>query len=157
MSYALRVAALAIAAAASQPSAHAAGAAPADTQARVDQAALYRQECGACHTAFAPRLLPPASWNALMNDLPHHFRADASVEPATQRTLTSWLVSQGAAGRARPEGDRITRSGWFGNEHSEFPADVWSRPSIKSPSNCGACHASADSGVFDEHDVRIPR
>jgi mono/diheme cytochrome c family protein len=154
MSSALRVAALVIAAAALQSSAHAAGAAPADTRARGDPAALYRQECGACHTAFAPRLLPPASWNALMNDLPHHFGADASVEPATQHTLTSWLVSQGSA---RREGERITRSGWFRNEHSEFPAGVLSRPSIKSPSNCGACHAGADSGVFNEHDVRIPR
>ncbi|MFL6630616.1 MAG: cytochrome C [Vitreoscilla sp.] len=157
MSSALRVAALTIAAAALQSSAHAAGTAPADTRAGTDAAALYRQECGACHTAFAPRLLPPASWNALMNDLPHHFGADASAEPATRRALTSWLASHGSAGRARPEDDRITRSGWFRHEHSEFPADVWSRPSIKSPSNCGACHAGADSGVFDEHDVRIPR
>jgi len=124
---------------------------------RSDSATAYRQECGACHAAFAPGLLPPASWSALMANLPRHFGTDASVDPATQKRLAAWLDSQGAAGRARPEGDRITRSAWFRDEHSEFPADVWSRPSIKSPSNCGACHRGADSGVFDEHDVRIPR
>lgn len=132
-------------------------AASARDPAQADPASLYRQECGACHAAFAPRLLPPASWNAVMNDLPHHFGIDASVEPATQRRLATWLASHGAAGHPRPDGDRITQSGWFRHEHSELPPAVWSRPSIKSPSNCGACHAGAESGVFDEHDVRIPR
>lgn len=124
---------------------------------RADPAALYRQECSACHAAFAPRLLPPASWDALMANLPRHFGTDASLDPAVQKRLAGWLTSQGAAGRARPEGDRITQSVWFLHEHSELAAGVWSRPSIKSPSNCGACHRGADSGVFDEHDVRIPR
>jgi len=122
-----------------------------------DPAATYRQECGACHAAFAPRLLPPSSWNALMADLPRHFGTDASVDPAIRKRLAAWLDSQGAARRARPESDRITRSEWFRHEHSGFAADAWSRPSIKSPSNCGACHRGADSGVFDEHDVRVPR
>jgi len=125
--------------------------------ARADTATVYRQECGACHAAFAPWLLPPASWSALMDGLPRHFGTDASLDPATRKRLAAWLTSQGAAGRSRPEGDRITQSAWFRHEHSEFPADVWSRPSIKSPSNCGACHRNADSGAFDEHDVRIPR
>lgn len=124
---------------------------------RVDSAAVYRQECGACHVAFAPRLLPPASWNALMGDLPHHFGTDASVDPAIQQRLAAWLGEQGAVDRARPEGDRITQSAWFRHEHSELAPGVWQRPAIKSPSNCGACHSGADSGVFDEHDVRIPR
>lgn len=135
----------------------AAGPAAAADPAQADPAALYRQECGACHAAFAPRLLPPASWSALMGNLPHHFGTDASVEPAIQGRLAAWLSEQGAAGRARPEGDRITQSAWFRHEHSELPRGVWLRLSIKSPSNCGACHAGADSGVFDEHDVRIPR
>ena len=125
--------------------------------AAADPAATYRQECGTCHVAFAPRLLPPASWNALTADLPHHFGTDASVEPAIQKRLADWLGSHGAPGRARPEGDRITLSPWFRREHSELPAGVWSRQSVKSASNCGACHQGADSGVFDEHDVRIPR
>jgi len=125
--------------------------------AAADPAATYRQECGACHAPFAPRLLSPASWNAPMASLPRHFGTDASVEPAIQKRLAEWLSSHGAAGRARPEGDRITQSPWFRHEHSEVSAGVWSRPSVKSPSNCGACHSGADSGVFDEHDVRIPR
>lgn len=122
-----------------------------------DPTALYRQECGACHAAFAPRLLPPASWEALMANLPRHFGTDASLDPPVQKRLAAWLANQGAAGRARPEGDRITQSAWFRHEHSELAAGIWSRPSIKSPSNCAACHRGADSGVFDEHDVRIPR
>lgn len=132
-------------------------AAPVESRVQSNEASLYREECGACHAAFPARLLPPASWSTLLTDLPHHFGTDAAVRPEVQRRLAAWLPGQGAAGRPRPEGDRITRSGWFRREHSEMPATVWSRPSIKSPSNCGACHTGADSGVFDEHDVRIPR
>jgi hypothetical protein len=148
---------LALVAATSLMAAGLAEAAPTDTRAPSDAPALYRQECGSCHAAYPPRLLPPASWGAVLNDLPHHFGTDASVEPEIQRRLAGWLHGQGAVGRPRPDGDRITRSGWFRHEHSELPTAVWSRPSIKSPSNCGACHVGADSGVFDEHDVRIPR
>ena len=31
------------------------------------------------------------------------------------------------------------------------------RASIKSAANCAACHTQADKGVFNDHDIRIPR
>jgi hypothetical protein len=123
----------------------------------------YVQECGACHTAYPPGLLPAASWQRLLGDLPHHFGSDASQDAATLKTLGDELRAQ--AGRSRrverdpapPPQDRITRAGWFVREHRELPAQVWQRPAVKSPSNCTACHARADEGDFDERSVRVPR
>jgi phage-related protein len=120
----------------------------------------YQQECGSCHVAYPPALLPAASWQRLMNNLPRHYGVDASVESATANQLSAWLAAHaGASRRARqePPDDRITRSAWFVREHDEVRAAVWQRPAVKSPANCGACHAQADQGVFDEHDIRIPR
>lgn len=129
--------------------------------ARVPLLPAYAQECGACHVAFAPGLLPAASWQRLMGTLPRHFGTDASLDPALQQSLTAWLVAHAATGRktgrASPPDDRITRSAWFVHEHDEIAAAVWARPSIKSAANCPACHARADQGDFDEHAVRIPR
>lgn len=119
----------------------------------------YRQECSACHVAYPPGMLPAASWQRLLAGLPRHFGTDASLDPATVQELSAWLTAQAANSRraAAPPEDRITRTPWFVHEHREIPAAVWSRAAVKSPSNCAACHTRADQGVFDEHDVRLPR
>jgi mono/diheme cytochrome c family protein len=116
----------------------------------------YQQECSACHMAYPPRMLPAASWQRLMAHLPQHFGTDASMDPRTVAELTTWLTANAGSSVAPPQ-DRITTSRWFTHEHDEVPRATWQRPAIKSASNCAACHAQAEQGVFDEHDVRIPR
>jgi nitrate/TMAO reductase-like tetraheme cytochrome c subunit len=34
---------------------------------------------------------------------------------------------------------------------------IWKNPKVKSRANCGACHTKAESGDYDEHNVKIPR
>ena len=121
---------------------------------------IYREECAACHIAYPPGLLPAASWQRLMDGLPHHFGVDASLDVESTKSVGAWLAANAASSRRareEPPGDRITRSSWFVREHDEVPASAWQRPAIKSPANCAACHAQADQGDFDEHRVRIPR
>ncbi len=140
-----------------------AGAALADDDARAPRVPLlpkYQQECAACHVAYPPGLLPAASWQRLMANLPRHFGTDASLDAATARELSAWLVAHaGTDQRAReaPPQDRITRSAWFVREHDEVPAATWKLPAVKSAANCAACHPRADQGDFNEHDIRIPR
>ena len=120
----------------------------------------YQQECAACHVAYPPGLLPAMSWQRLMGNLPRHFGTDASLDAAIAQEISTWLT-RNAATRKRlatpPPEDRITRSDWFVRQHDEVPADAWKRASIKSASNCSACHTRADQGDFDEDHVRIPR
>jgi hypothetical protein len=120
----------------------------------------YRQECAACHVAYPPGMLPAASWQRLMTDLPHHYGTDASLDPATVNELSAWLAANAGIHRravGEPPQDRITRSAWFVRKHDDVPTDAWMLPAVKSPSNCAACHAQADQGDFNEHRVRIPR
>lgn len=120
----------------------------------------YQQECAACHIAYPPGMLPAQSWRRILNDLDHHFGANASLDPASVKQIESWLTAhaanQGRAANAPPE-NRITRSSWFIAEHDEVPASAWRRPAVKSASNCAACHTRADQGNFDERYIRIPR
>lgn len=121
---------------------------------------LYTQECAACHVAYPAGMLPASSWERLMANLPKHFGVDASLEPAQLKQLTPWLVSHAGTVRRiaeNPPDDRISRSTWFTRQHREVSADVWKRASIKSASNCMACHRGADKGDFDEDNVRIPK
>ena len=120
----------------------------------------YVQECGACHTPYPPGLLPNESWQRLMSNLPKHFGADASLDAPTRNALSTWLAATAGTGkraRTAPPQDRITRSDWFVREHREVPRAAWTRASIKSASNCGACHDGAAQGLYDEDSVRIPR
>jgi len=120
----------------------------------------YVQECGACHTAYPPALLPKESWQRLMGSLDKHYGTDASLDAAAQKSIGDWLVARAGTGkraRSAPPEDRITRSDWFVREHREVPKAAWSRPAIKSASNCGACHQGAAEGDYDEDSVRIPR
>lgn len=122
--------------------------------------AQYQQECAACHAAYPPGLLPAPSWRRLMSDLPHHFGTDASLDAAAAAQISTWLAANAGTsrrGREEPPQDRITRSAWFVREHDDIGAATWKSPQVKSAGNCAACHTTANQGVFNEHNVRIPR
>jgi hypothetical protein len=127
---------------------------------RVPPLPEYTQECGSCHLAYPPGLLPAASWRRAMDGLSSHYGSDASIDPALARQLKAWLEAHAATGtRARqaPPQDRITRADWFRREHGEVPAATWKLAAVKSPANCSACHNQAEQGDFSERHIRIPR
>lgn len=122
--------------------------------------ARWQAECGSCHMAFPPGLLPAASWNKLMAGLDKHFDTDASLSPQDLKTISAYL-SMHASNRwtssAAPI--RITDSEWFKTKHrpGEVNPAVWQRASVKSPANCMACHPAANKGDFNERHIRIPK
>jgi hypothetical protein len=131
-----------------------------DFAARVTPLPAYSQECASCHLAYPPALLPAATWQRLMQNLPRHFGTDASLDAPRTQQISAWLQSHAGSGRraqeAPPE-DRVTRAAWFVRKHREVAAEVWKRPAVRSASQCGACHPAAAEGRFSEHDIRIPR
>lgn len=120
---------------------------------------FYLQECAACHAPYPARRLGATAWRRIVDGLPRHFGTDASLDAATTARVRDYLVanaSRKAPDEVPPE-LRMTRSRWFVREHREVSAATWQRPTVKSMANCAACHTRSDQGVFDEHDVRIPR
>ena len=122
--------------------------------------ASFTAECSSCHVAYAPFLTGQANWRGIMAGLEKHYGVDASLDRKTQNEITAWLLAN-AATSARSSGVspdfRITRSDWFIRKHAEVSASTWRRASIKSASNCSACHSGATRGDFDEDGVHIPR
>jgi mono/diheme cytochrome c family protein len=124
--------------------------------------ATFQAECSACHMAYPPGMLPAASWKEMMGTLDKHFGSDASLDEATVAEILPFLEQNAMQERdAAPPTDkpvlRITETSWFTRQHDEISAATWKRPSIKSASNCMACHTGADKGNFDEDSVRIPK
>jgi len=122
--------------------------------------AQVKQECGSCHTSYPAGLLPAGSWQHLMANLGQHFGSDASLDASTTAAITQYLTSTAGTYKRvseMPPQDRITESYWFSRKHNKHvSAEIWTRPSIGSRSNCAACHAGAEQGNFNEHSVRIP-
>lgn len=127
----------------------------------------YAEECGACHDAFHPSLLPSASWAALLAALEDHFGEDASLDPALTEELAAWLTAHAAetwdteaANRFRrldPEQPlRITATPYWGAKHGQIPAGVFKRRPVGSRSHCSACHRDAAIGRFDDQAIAIP-
>ena len=132
--------------------------------------ALYQQDCGSCHLAYPPALLPTASWRAVMGGLADHFGDNAELDPARTGDITVFLARNAAekaggdyaertwrATQGRAPILRITETEYFRGQHHEIPAKmVTGNPQVGSFSRCEACHTRAAAGSFDEHGVRIP-
>jgi Dihaem cytochrome c len=119
----------------------------------------YTQECGACHTAYPPALLPARSWQRLMGGLDRHYGSDATLDAKTLAQLDGWLQQHAGTYKRvaeEPPQDRITRSAWFERKHRQIDAAVWRLPSVKSAANCAACHGGAERGRFDDDELRLP-
>jgi hypothetical protein len=132
--------------------------------------AAYKEECGSCHFAYQPGLLPARSWQKMMGELDNHFEENAELDKPVQEQLTAYLVANAAdksnhkrsvriMNSLKPDAVplRISETPYFIRKHDEIPKRmVADNPELGSYSKCKACHANADKGSYDEHDVRIP-
>jgi len=131
---------------------------------------VYTQECGSCHMAYPPGLLPARSWNKMMTSLDNHFGENAELDATTAAELTRFLAdnsADSASGRRSRKISRdlpsesvplrITELGYFQHEHREIPARLTTaNPEVGSLSNCNTCHQKAELGSFSEREIRIP-
>ncbi len=122
---------------------------------------VWRAECGSCHVAYPPKLLSAPQWRAQMAALDRHFGTNASVDAAVAAEIGAFLETNAGRDRGTVQAasgpPRITTSSWFVKEHRNVRPGDWTSTAVKSAANCGACHAGAERGDFDEHTVRIPR
>jgi Dihaem cytochrome c len=131
---------------------------------------LYAKECGSCHFAYQPGLLPARSWRRLMGNLADHFGESAELVAEDASVIAAYLVAN-AADRSdyhrsrRIMGSladhdapvRISLVPYIADHHEELPARaVKDNPKVKSLSHCAACHTRADKGSYREDEVAIP-
>jgi cytochrome b len=130
----------------------------------------WREECGSCHLAFHPNLLPARSWKRLMADQATHFGTDLALDAPTSATVLSFMVSNAAENspteaafkinRSIPPDAtplRVTETPYWLDKHSEIAESDWKLPLVKSRINCAACHLDAEAGTFEDAAMRIPR
>jgi nitrate/TMAO reductase-like tetraheme cytochrome c subunit len=95
-----------------------------------------------------------------MSGLDKHFGSNASLDAESANEITAFLEKNAGRKGREPSGKptlRITDTSWFKSEHREVAARDWKNPKVKSPANCAACHTKAETGDFNERNVRIPK
>lgn len=136
-----------------------AGLAPAYVLAPAEPA--YVKECGACHMAFSPELLPAASWRKVMGRLDSHFGDSAKSDPATETRITEYLVAHSADRASSDESRaivasvhgeapmRITEVPYIAELHKAVLDPMWNgRPRPDRLTECGVCHRKAEKGDY---------
>jgi len=129
----------------------------------------YKETCGECHFAYQPGLLPSASWLKILDQLDDHFGEGLDIDSETLIIISDYLVASGAEKSSAKRSMKIMRS--LGNQmpmrisdipyirekHHELNPEIYNRKSIGSPGNCTACHITAEKGIYEDDDVRIPQ
>ncbi len=132
----------------------------------------YKDECGSCHFAYQPGLLPTKSWEKLLNEkaLADHFGENAELDKDVLASIRDYVMANAADKsywkRARKiavstEGVeaplRITEVRYIKRKHHDIPEKmIKGNKDVKSLSQCDKCHTQANKGVFEEDTVRIP-
>jgi len=129
----------------------------------------YIKECGACHFAYQPELLPFGSWDRILAGLEDHFGEVIELDLDSKKVIAEYLkanaAEQSSAKRAvkimRTLGKqtpmRITEIPYIQEKHHEVPPSVFNRDSVGSFSNCAVCHRTAEKGIYEDDYVVIPR
>lgn len=112
------------------------------------------EECGECHMAYQPALLPRESWAAIMDGLADHFGEDASLSPAVAAEIRAYLVGASVPARRKLAQPvlAITEQRWWQHEHDDIRPSAWRDPKVLSKSNCPACHKGAERGIYEDAD-----
>jgi nitrate/TMAO reductase-like tetraheme cytochrome c subunit len=114
---------------------------------------LTKKECGSCHMAFQPELLPASAWRAVMADLSKHYGDDASLPADKTAAIREYLIANAGSERWRqlgPDLPRITEAGWFQRKHRKIAERTWKDPKVVTRSNCPACHVDAERGYYED-------
>ena len=132
-------------------------------------ARMWRQECGPCHFAFAPELLPERSWRHVFATLGEHYGQDAWLPEKTRQTLEAYAIAHSAervpteAGFQlwrRTSADalplRITASPYWKQRHAAIDPAVYRQAAVGNRTNCAACHRLALAGSFENSDIALP-
>ena len=128
----------------------------------------YKETCGECHFAYQPELLPSESWLKILNQLDNHFGEGIETDPDTIKNILDDLTTNGAENSSAERSvkimrclggqvpSRITDIPYIRKKHHELDPAIFKRKSIGSLSNCIACHTTAENGIYDDDDVKIP-
>jgi len=104
-----------------------------------------------------------------LNQLDDHFGEEIEADPDTIKSISDYLKANAAEKSSARRLKKIMRR--LGNQvpmsitdipyirekHHDLDPAVFKGESIGSLANCTACHMTAEKGIYDDDDVKIPK
>jgi hypothetical protein len=133
----------------------------------------YVKECGTCHFAYSPGLLPARSWMRQLDRMAtaKHFGESIELAPATRAKIQDYLTKN-AADVSPYEGsktfmERIPASQTpyrfsdvqlFRQMHTVIweVINIKTKVKVRNLANCNACHQKAAEGSFGLDELYVP-
>lgn len=132
--------------------------------------AQWREQCGECHFAYHPTLLPRRSWEKIFAEQHEHFGDDLDLDEDTYNELLKFHVDNAAetlltepAHRIlslTPDNEtpiRVTETHYWVKKHKDIPEYYWKHKKVRTKGNCSACHLDSDKGTYEDSDMRLPK
>ena len=133
--------------------------------------AVYVKECGSCHFAYSPGLMPARSWMRVLERIEKHFGESVQLDPAARAKLLAYLTAN-AADVSPYEGSkifmervpasqtpyRLSNVLRFREYHTVIREVISTKTKVKvrTLTNCNACHQKADDGSFALTELYVP-
>lgn len=130
---------------------------------------LFEAECGDCHMAWHPALLPARSWDLMMARQADHFGEDLMLSPETAGRIQEFLVKHAAelspteaafriARTTPPDSSplRITETPFWVEAHASIAPEQFQAEPVRSANRCEACHEDALTGIFANRKIHDP-
>lgn len=132
---------------------------------------VYRKECGACHFAYLPGLLPARSWELVLQRANEHFGENLDLGPERTAQLRAYLL-ENAADKVPDRGSELLMARL---DPKVTPARITALPRVyrdhvivrevikistaieaRKLTNCDSCHRKAGEGSFANRDLIVP-
>lgn len=132
---------------------------------------VYRQECGTCHFAYLPGLLPARSWQLVLERSNEHFGESLGLAPERLAELQAYLLAN-AADKVPDKGPEVLLERL---DHDVTPVRITALPRVyrdhvivrevikistavkaRTITNCDTCHRKAAEGSFANRDLIVP-
>jgi cytochrome b len=127
----------------------------------------WSKECGGCHLAYSPALLPFASWKRTLDEQDRHFGEDLGLgadaagkllEHAKATPIPSWAAWKLAT--SVPPGDaplEISTTSFWRTAHATLAEADFKPPRSAGRHDCEACHRDAASGIFHPRMIHMAK
>jgi cytochrome b len=125
------------------------------------------KECGSCHLAYSPAMLPFASWQRTLDEQEKHFGEDLGLGAEAVRTLLehakatpapSWAAWKLAASVPKGEAPlEVSVTPFWREAHSSLHDSDFKPPRSAGRHDCEACHQDAASGIFHPRMIHMAK
>lgn len=128
----------------------------------------FAKECSECHTLMSPTFMTKSMWKIALENKKEHFKKDLTKDVPHFESIKEYILKNSAETSETEIAQgvikstigkfkyRITRTKYWKDIHRKIPRSAYKKESIKSKSNCAACHMNfGKTNYINDEDISL--